>query len=97
MSATEPENNPYIRITGLDNAFEAQLIASILTDRQIPHRIRSHHDTAYDGLFQMQKGWGELFAPARWKKEITEIRDQIRQDAGSYENQQEGDNEGRSK
>jgi hypothetical protein len=53
----------YIKITVLENTIEAQLIDSILSEKNIPHRIRSFHDTAYDGLFQFQKGWGELFAP----------------------------------
>jgi len=63
----------YIKITVLENTIEAQLIDSILSEKNIPHRIRSFHDTAYDGLFQFQKGWGELFAPLVSKDEILEI------------------------
>ena len=48
----------YIKIAGLENIVEAQLMVSILEEKEIPHRIRSFHDTAYDGLFQFQKGWG---------------------------------------
>jgi len=68
----------FIKITVLENTIEAQLIDSILTDRDIPHRIRSHHDTAYDGLFQTQKGWGELQAPGAFRSEIMEIIDRVR-------------------
>lgn len=78
METGNPENADYIRIAGLDNAIEAQLLASVLAQHGIPHRIRSHRDTAYDGLFQVQKGWGEISAPMRWKKEITEILEQLR-------------------
>ena len=63
----------YIRITGLENIVEAQLLASILEEKGIPHRIRSFHDTAYDGLFQFQKGWGEIYAPPALKQEILDI------------------------
>ncbi len=68
----------YIKITVLENSIEAQLIESILNEKEMPYRIRSFHDTAYDGLFQMQKGWGELFAPSSFKEEILEIVDIIR-------------------
>ncbi|MCF8025866.1 MAG: hypothetical protein K9J79_08895 [Desulfobacteraceae bacterium] len=78
MEDKKPDNSEYIRISGIDNPFEAQLLGSILEERGIPHRIRSHHDTAYDGLFQMQKGWGEIYSPQEYKNEILEILDQIR-------------------
>ena len=68
----------YIKITGLENSIEAQLIESILSEKKIPHRIRSFHDTAYDGLFQFQKGWGELYAPLKFKGEILEIIENVR-------------------
>ena len=70
----------FIRIIILENAIEAQVVESILDQHQIPHRIRSFYDTAYDGLFQMQKGWGELTAPAHHKLEILDIIKNIRSD-----------------
>ena len=68
----------FIKITGLENSIEAQLIESILSEKKIPHRIRSFHDTAYDGLFQFQKGWGELYAPLKLKGEILDIIENVR-------------------
>jgi hypothetical protein len=68
----------FIRIVILENAIEAQLVQSILDQHQIPHRIRSFYDTAYNGLFQMQKGWGELSAPPSCKQEILDIVEDIR-------------------
>ena len=70
----------YIIITVLDNIIEAQLVGSILEERKIPHQIRSYYDTAYDGLFQFQKGWGAIYAPESNKSEIKEIIDIIRSD-----------------
>ena len=70
----------FIRIIILENAIEAQVVESILDQHQIPHRIRSFYDTAYDGLFQMQKGWGELTAPEHYKQEILDIIKNIRSD-----------------
>jgi hypothetical protein len=80
-AGTAPADETFITITVLENAVEAQLVASILEEREIRHRIRSHHDTAYDGLFQTQKGWGDLEAPGANQQEIMEIIDQIRREA----------------
>jgi hypothetical protein len=65
-------------IATLENAIEAQLLDSILTQYGIPHRIRSYHDTAYDGLFQFQKGWGQVSAPIAFEKDILEVINDIR-------------------
>ncbi|MBW2410717.1 MAG: DUF2007 domain-containing protein [Deltaproteobacteria bacterium] len=41
-----------------DNEAEANLIKSLLAEHGIYAEIKSFHDTAYDGLFQFQYGWG---------------------------------------
>jgi len=64
----------YEKIVVLDNEIEAQLMDSILTERNIPHRMRSYHDSAYDGIFQAQKGWGHIEAPLSYKEEIIAIQ-----------------------
>jgi len=71
----------FVKISGLENGIEAQLVESILNERKIPHRIRSYHDTAYDGLFQVHRGWGELHAPVAFKKTLLEILAAIRKEA----------------
>ena len=74
-----------VTIAVLENAIEAQLIGSILDQRGISHRLRSYYDTAYDGLFQLQKGWGEIFAPEEVKEEILDIMALVRSEAGATE------------
>jgi len=74
----EPDDQEFVSIATLDNIIEAQLIDSILNEHDIPHRIRSFHDTAYDGLFQFQMGWGALWAPVSFKEEILEILNDVR-------------------
>ncbi len=71
----------YIKIAVLENEIEALLLDSILTERDIPHLMRSYHDTAYDGLFQTQKGWGYVGAPESFKEEIIEILNDLRKEA----------------
>jgi hypothetical protein len=58
------------KILVFNNEFEAKLLDEILTDKGIPHIIRSYHDSAYDGLWQMQSSWGHLEAPEEYKDEI---------------------------
>jgi hypothetical protein len=72
----------YLKTAVLENEFEAQLMGSILRERDIPHRIFSYHDTAYDGLYQTQLGWGYLTAPKAYKDEIEEILSELRTKAG---------------
>jgi len=68
----------YEKIAVIENIIEAQVVADILEQAQIPHRIRSYHDTAYDGLFQFQNGWGALLAPSAHRSRILVLLDQLR-------------------
>jgi len=72
----------YVKIIVLENIVEAQLMGSILKEKGMPHRVRSFHDTAYDGLFQLQKGWGEIYAPTELKEEILDILADVRSEEG---------------
>jgi hypothetical protein len=38
----------------------------------------SYYDTAFDGLFQTQKGWGYVSCPRLWSEEIEIILSEIR-------------------
>lgn len=62
-----------VRILVVRNAVEANLLDEILTEKDIPHLIRSFHDSAYDGLWQTQSAWGRLDAPPEFKEEILKI------------------------
>lgn len=66
-----------IRILVLNNEIEAKLLSEILTEKNIPHMIRSYHDSAYDGLFQIQTGWGVLESPEEFKDEILTIYEEM--------------------
>lgn len=72
------QNEVFTKIAVLENEFEAQLLESILKEREIPHFLKSYHDPAYGTLYQMVKGWGQVTAPERCREEITEIISDIR-------------------
>lgn len=75
----------YTKIVTLENEIEAGLLDSILTESNIPHLMRSYYDTAYDGLFQTQKGWGYVSAPEGYREEIMEILTDLRKEAKAFE------------
>ncbi len=68
----------FVKIAPLENEIEALRLGSELEERNIPFALRSYHDTAYDGLFQLAAGWGHVEAPAAYREEITEILEVIR-------------------
>ena len=71
----------YFKVATLENEIEARLLDSVLNERGIPHRMTSYYDTAYDGLFQAQKGWGYVSASASRRAEILEIIADLRKGA----------------
>ena len=68
----------YKRILILENEMEAQRLSSILEEENIPHVVRSYHDSAYNGIFQSQRGWGHLEAPETYEEKILSLYDQLR-------------------
>jgi hypothetical protein len=60
------------KILVLQNEIEAMLLDQILTEKEIPHLMRSYHDSAYDGMWQTQFGWGHVEAPEEFRDEIME-------------------------
>ena len=52
---------PMVRLRILDNRFQADIWLQALKDEGIEHILRTYEDTAYDGLFVTQKGYGALY------------------------------------
>ena len=67
-----------VRIDTLENEVEARLIDAMLNKKGIPHIIRSFYDSALNGIYQLQKGWGYIEAPARFEKEIKRMLNDLR-------------------
>jgi hypothetical protein len=65
--------NRAVKILDLKNEIEAKLIDGLLSERGIPHLIRTYHDSVYDGLWQTQSGWGHLEAAEENREEILKI------------------------
>ena len=67
------------KITWIESSVEALCLKDELAQRGIPCMMQSHHDLAYDGLFQSPSCWGHVEAPAEHKDEILAILEALRQ------------------
>jgi deoxyribose-phosphate aldolase len=45
----------------LDDRFQADVLTRAMETAGVPHLLRDHHDTAYDGLFISQRGYASLY------------------------------------
>ena len=70
--------SPWEKIAVLEYEVEAEHLGAQLADRNIPHLMRSYHDSALDGLFQLSQGWGHVEAPREFKAAIWSILRDIR-------------------
>lgn len=52
----------------LENPFQADVLADMLTQEGIPHDVVSYHSEAYDGLFQLSQGWGYIEIPEAFEE-----------------------------
>ncbi|HTP59663.1 MAG TPA: hypothetical protein VMM82_12150 [Spirochaetia bacterium] len=67
----------------LQNESEASLLHGILEEDGVPHMIRSYHDRAYDGLWQMQEGWGYVETAARFAGGVRALLETLRRNRPS--------------
>ena len=73
----------FVKVLTLRNEIEASVMDLALCERDIPHRMRSYHDSAYDGLYQALKGWGHVEAPAEYRDEIRAIYRELSAEDGA--------------
>lgn len=71
------------KIAVLDSEVQAELVDSVLDEQNIPHLMRCYHDSAYDGIFQTQAGWGQIEAPAAFRNEILAVIEDVKRQASS--------------
>ena len=72
------------KIADIRDEIEGQQLGQLLEKRGLPHHIRSYHDSAYDGLFQFQLGWGHVEAPVVYREQIEEVLASIRADRSEF-------------
>ena len=77
------------RILVLRDLIEAGLLDSLLTERGIPHVMISYRDSAYDGIYQVSKGWGHVEAPEEYRDRITAIYGDLSSSAQKHNDEDE--------
>lgn len=63
----------FVKIATLENQFEADTFKDALEKEKIPVMIRTFHDTAYNGIYIPQKGWGIILVPQEYKAKAQSI------------------------
>lgn len=63
----------------LNNQSEAAFLESVLREEGIPHFIRTFADAAYDGLHQIQLGWGRVETPKEYRARIRQLLTELRE------------------
>jgi hypothetical protein len=70
---TRETREVFVKVETIENQFEADVLKNALEKEQIPVMVRSFHDTAYDGIYIPQKGWGIVLVPEEHKARAQEI------------------------
>jgi hypothetical protein len=72
------QRNRQINVHTIESIFEMDMIKGALDAEGISYTIKEHRDTAYDGLFILQKGYASLFVEENDRGRVLEIIKRIR-------------------
>ena len=76
-SMTLEQQQDMVRVHTVENRFEADLLVQALRQENIPVLIRRFEETAYDGLFVTQMGWGALLVPGDYEEEAARVVNRV--------------------
>ena len=74
MEATDQ----WTKVGTVENRFEGDRISQALQEARIPFLIKSFLDTAYDGLYIPQKGWGVVMVPEKDSEEAERLISEVK-------------------
>lgn len=60
--------NRWVRIHTIESIFEMDMLKDALEKEGIDYSVKEYKDTAYDGLFILQKGYAALFVKEKDKE-----------------------------
>jgi hypothetical protein len=67
-----------VKVAVLESRFEADLVGKALVERGLSFSVREHHDSAYDGLYLPQQGWGSLWAEEQDRGRVVDVLAAVR-------------------
>ena len=76
----------WMKVGTVENRFEGDRISHALEEAGIPFLIKSFLDTAYDGLYIPQKGWGVVMVPKKNREEAERLIFEVRKIFGIVKN-----------
>ena len=68
----------WVQAGAIDNRFEGDRVSRALEEAEIPYMIKSFLDTAYDGLYVPQKGWGRVMVPEEFYNQAERIVTEVK-------------------
>jgi len=74
----------------VENRFEGDRVSQALNEAGIPFLMKSFLDTAYDGLYIPQKGWGAVMVPENFKEEAEKVIFEVK---GSFTKEEDDETE----
>ncbi len=83
----------FVPVKVAENAFEADRVREALEQEGIPVLVRTFQDTAYDGIYVSQKGWGYVEVPESEKTRAERIVMEVSRMFPESSNGEEGDPE----
>lgn len=69
---------PWARVAVLQSEVEARRLELELNQRGIPHVLVSYEDSAFDGLYQMGRGWGHIETPPEQAEAVRALVTELR-------------------
>ena len=68
----------WVKAGTVENRFEGDRISQALREAGIPFLIKSFLDTAYDGLYVPQKGWGVVMVSEKDRAEAEKLIGEVK-------------------
>ncbi len=69
----------WVKAGVVENRFEGDRVSQALQEAEIPFMIKSFLDTAYNGLYIPQKGWGVVMVPKGMRDEAERLVKEVKQ------------------
>jgi hypothetical protein len=82
--------DPWVKAGTVENRFEGDRISQTLQEAGIPFLIKSFLDTAYNGLYIPQKGWGVVMVSEKNREEAERLITEVKKTFGKEEGDETG-------
>jgi len=67
----------FVPVKVAENRFEADRFRAALEQEGFTVMVRTFHDTAYDGIYEAQKGWGYVEVPKKDQERAERIIEEL--------------------